>query len=740
MANVPTAPKRTRGRVPAEVLARSAKDCATNAGEPPAKRALVVLQPRRDEPADEARVEPAVLGEPVLRAGDRLFVRADRFVARFLPEHLNPLAQTGAIANTTLIVAIVSGVLLLFWYRASVHEAYASVHAMDTARFTSGLVRSVHRYSSDACMMFVILHGLKLFFARRFGGARWLAWITGAMLVATLWLVGWLGYWLVWDERARQIALGTARMLDALPVFADPLSRSFLADDGVSSLLFFVVFFVHMLVPLGMGVLLWLHITRLSRPAFLTGRGLTLWVVGSLVLLALVLPGDTAAPARMAVAPAAFRMDAWYLAPLALTDRLGAGALWAVALVSGLAIYSVPWSFVALALARRGPRRAAVATVDLPSCNACVHCHDDCPYDAVQMVPRTDGRKFLVQAEVDPNKCVGCGICAGSCDSGSISLPWFQVVPLRAKMDAWVDAAVKAEAAPFLAFVCTESAGASLLPDPQSGRCEALPGYVVFRVPCAGWVHALTVERALRHGAGGVLVIGCGPGSELYREGVKWAQVRMAGQREPALNLAKVDPARVRVLELFRYDAAGLTREAEAFRRGAPRREGPGRGRRLLLAGALAAVVLAAVTWSVSRVGYASPARPSPELVVSFKHPGQVGEQCRELTPDEKRNTPPHMRPEKVCERRRVPVRMRVFVDGALVHAAAHEPRGLWGDGNSMTIARLPLAVGQHHVRVEIGDTLDANDWNHVGEQRLDFEARTSRVVRFDKLEGFQWR
>ncbi|HQY63177.1 MAG: hydrogenase iron-sulfur subunit [Myxococcales bacterium] len=710
-----------------EVRAASLKDCAT---APPGKRSLPVLQPQRED----ARVEPPVRGEAWLRAGESLFLRADRALSRFLPEHLNPLGQTGAIANTTLIVAIASGVLLLFWYRASVHDAYDSVHAMDSARFTSGFVRSVHRYSSDACMLFVVLHALKLFFARRFGGARWLAWITGAALIAALWIVGWLGYWLVWDERARQVALGTARMLDALPVFADPLSRSFLADDAVSSLLFFVVFFVHMLVPLGMGVMLWLHITRLSRPEFLTGRTLTAWVLGSLAAISLALPAVTAAPARMAVAPSGFTMDAWYLAPLALTDRLGAGALWAIALVAGLAVYSVPWSFL-----RRGERRATTATVDLPSCNACVHCHDDCPYDAIRMVPRTDGRKFTLQAEVDPAKCVGCGVCAGSCDSGSISLPWFQVVPLRARMDAWVDAAVKASEAPLVAFVCAESAGAALSPD-ANGRCDALPGYVVLPVPCAGWVHALSVERALRHGAAGVLIVGCGPGSERYREGVKWAQVRMAGQREPSLNLTKVDPARVRVAEVFRGDHAGLARAAGELRRGVvPPTGATGGVGRLVAAGLAAAAVVALATWAGSRVGYASP-KTAPTMVVSFKHPGSVGEQCRELTEEEKRSTPPHMRPAKVCERRRVAVRLRVTIDGVLRSTTTHAPRGLWSDGNSMTVERLEVPEGEHRVRVELGDTPDSSEWNHVDERAMTFESRTSRVVTFNKLEGFQWR
>ena len=45
------------------------------------------------------------------------------------------------------------------------------------------------------------------------------------------------------------------------------MGRSFLTDSSVNSLLFFVVFFIHMLVPLALAFVLWLHITRLARAA-----------------------------------------------------------------------------------------------------------------------------------------------------------------------------------------------------------------------------------------------------------------------------------------------------------------------------------------------------------------------------------------------------------------------------------------------------------------------------------------
>jgi ferredoxin len=675
----------------------------------------------------EARVEPPVRGERILRAFDRVFVRLDAWIDSALPEELNPLAQTGAIANAALLAAVVSGVVLLVWYGASVRSAYDSVSAMSGSPWTARLTRSIHRYSSDACMFFVVLHALKLFFQRRFGGARWLAWITGAFLVATLWIVGWLGYWLVWDERARQVALGTARMLDVLPIFADPLSRSFLSDDNVNSLLFFVVFFVHMLIPLAMAVALWLHITRLSRPRFLPRWPMTLCVVGALLAASLVLPADVSSRAHMNIVPTGFRIDGWYLLPLALTDRLGAGALWAVFLIAGALVWSVPWSL--------GRGRARVARVDPARCNACTLCYRDCPYDAIQMVPRTDGRPFSTEAQVDPSKCIGCGICAGSCDPASIGLVWFDTVRERVRVDRLIETAVAGGDRPAIAFVCAESAGQGLSIDRGDGMCAELPGYRVVRVPCAGWVHPLTVERGLRHGASGVLVVACGSGSQMYREGRGWSHARMDGTREPALNHAKVDATRVLVVEGYRGDVRRLQAAAQTLRERAPRRP-----RSTAVMGVAVAVALSAVLVVVSRLGYALPPSASSELVVSFKHPGAVEQRCRDRTPEELQKLPPHMRQPQLCERRRVWVRMRAFVDGRSVVDRRYEPKGVWDDGNSLALERVPVEPGPHAIRVEIGDTADDNDWDHVAEQRLDFAARASRVVTFDKVDGFRWR
>lgn len=708
-------------------------------GEPRARAALVRPGPPPvPEPPPGAIAVPdeEVRGADLLRRLERGFLWLDRSLAKVVPDALNPFLQTGAVAITALAVATVSGVVLLLWYSPSVHQAYDSVEAMSASPLGAGLVRSLHRYSSDATLFFALVHALRLFFERRFTGARWVAWVTGVASVALLWFVGWTGYWLVWDVRAQHVAVGTARMLDVVPIFADPMGRSFLTDHGVNSLLFFVVFFFHMLAPLALGVTLWLHLARLSRPRFLTKTPMTVWVLASLLLLSIALPAGSAERANMTAVGERFTMDWWYLMPIVLSDRLGGGALWSATLLGGIALGSVPWAL------RRGRRPAA--RVDPILCNACQQCFQDCPFEAISMVPRTAGRmRFALEAEVDPSKCVGCGICAGSCDSVGVGLDHFTVPDQRKRIEAWIAESLAAGETPYVALACADSAATHLGADPATGRCAALPGWRVLEIPCAGWIHMLTIERALRRGAGGVLVVGCPPGACHYREGMTWTEQRLAGARTPSLRLDKVDPERVRLVALGATEGDALLREARDFAAGVvrasvPRRPGAGGPREWAWA-ALLAVVVAAGIGLGSDLGYSAPQPEASELVVTFKHPGRTSEECRDVSPEEQAKLPPHMRRDRICDRHRPDVRLRISIDGQVVSESSHPPSGLWSDGNSIAVERIPIALGTHRVRVEIGDAPEEDAWSHVTEEEVEFTREARRVVTFDRLAGFGW-
>lgn len=74
-------------------------------------------------------------------------------------------------------------------------------------------------------------------------------------------------------------------------------------------------------------------------------------------------------------------------------------------------------------------RKPAVAVVNLANCNGCTRCMADCPYNAITMQVRSDGRPFEGEAVVDPSLCVACGICAGACPTSTPFRRMSELIP-----------------------------------------------------------------------------------------------------------------------------------------------------------------------------------------------------------------------------------------------------------------------------------------------------------------------
>ncbi len=675
--------------------------------------------------------ESTVRAEWFFNIGNRWFQRLDKWVEKVLSPAFNPFTQSGAIANLTFVIALVSGFVLLLWYKPSVYQAYDSLLHMNPA---GEFFRALHRYSSDACMLFILFHAFKMFFAKRLGGGRWLAWVTGILAVALLWFDGWLGYWLVWDERANQVAVGTARMLDQLPIFAEPLSRSFLTDDSFNSLLFFLVFFFHMLIPLAIGIALWLHVSRLNKANFITNKPMTWAVTGSLCIMSVWLPADLTKPARMLEMQEAMPIDYFYMIPVYFTDRLEGGMLWLLLLVGFIGFISVPWLLV-----KKEPPKPEV---DPSLCNGCEQCYKDCPFNAVTMLRREEGdiKRGDYYASIDPSKCMSCGICVGACDPAGISFPQLQPNEVRREVDGWLENRLDEEGSAYVAYICSASAGAELQIDEETGRCKELPGYIVRSVPCVGWVHPLMIERVLRKGAERVLVVGCQSEPD-FRLGTKWTGMRLEGARHPELRSEKADPSRIRYLRFNQVDSAAFIREARAFREHGGQQELPkARGSKAAryIMGLSLIAVLGFLTYFFSKAPYSLPVQSDSSLVVSFTLPGRPVDNNVEDAPSQE-NLLPHMRrPDNRISRERSAVRLRIVVDGKEILNRRYEPQGLFGDRPSSALVEIPLKAGAYPVQLYLGDTA-GEEWLYTDRRDVTFEEHHRRVVKFNREDGFAW-
>jgi Pyruvate/2-oxoacid:ferredoxin oxidoreductase delta subunit len=248
-----------------------------------------------------------------------------------------------------------------------------------------------------------------MFAQARSWGARTLAWVSGGVMVALILLCAWTGYVMVWDTFGERLAREGARMADALPILSEPVSRAFTGERPVPSVFFFITLFAHIGIPLAMGVVFWLHVKRLQRPLLLPPRPLMWTVIGALTAAAVAFPIVMAPEANPFVRAEAVPVDLFVALWLPVTHALSGGQVLLLVLAAAAALLVVPGL-----TARRGAHVPPPSFVDEDICTGCTQCSIDFPYGAIEMVARSDDRPTLV-AHVDPDLCVSCGICAGSC-------------------------------------------------------------------------------------------------------------------------------------------------------------------------------------------------------------------------------------------------------------------------------------------------------------------------------------
>lgn len=461
----------------------------------------------------------------------------------------NPFYHSGVLAVTLLAAVSVTGIYLVFFYRLG--APWASVGSITTTVPLGRLSRSLHRYASDAAMVAILLHMVRVFLQRRTWGPRAVAWISGLVLLFAVLVCGWTGYVMVWDVQGEAMAREGARWLDALPIFSESIGRAFDGERAIPGAFFFLNLFAHVAMPVGLALIFWIHVARVARPRLVPPRGLLWGTLGLLVIASVVLPVTLAPQADLYRLPGRAPYDLFFAFFLPLTRGLPAWGVWVSGLAISALVCAVPWMMRPAAAAR-----PPTSTVDERSCTGCEQCYVDCPYEAISMVERTDGRPYLV-AQVDATLCTSCGICAGSCAPMGVGPPG------RTGKDQLRRVADFVRAHPTggrdVVIVTCGNGGGGI------GSLPRFDGAPVYTVNCAGNLHSSVVEYLVRAGVGGVLVAACPPRDCWNREGPAWAEQRLFHDREAELS-QRVDKSRVRLVHVAEGERPLMLAALQAFR------------------------------------------------------------------------------------------------------------------------------------------------------------------------------
>ena len=271
---------------------------------------------------------------------DRLGLAAIREIAshKTVPVHsATHWYYFGGITLFLFGVQMLTGILLLFYYRPTVAEGFESVKFIMTRVEFGWLIRSVHSWSANLMIFMAFVHMFSVVFTHAYRAPRELTWGSGIALLALLMTFGFSGYLLPWNQIAYFATKVGTDVAASTPLIGEMLGRILRGGEDVGAATLTRFFALHVMVlPLATVGLIVFHIllvqkNGMSTPPKLDGntvkrmpffpnfflRELMVWYGTLAVLgaLAAIFPwelGEKADP--FSSAPAGIRPEWYFLA------------------------------------------------------------------------------------------------------------------------------------------------------------------------------------------------------------------------------------------------------------------------------------------------------------------------------------------------------------------------------------------------------------------------------------------
>ncbi len=120
-----------------------------------------------------------------------------------VPQHrLSYWYYFGGLTLFFFSIQVITGLLLLIYYRPTEAEAFARFVYIQTEIPYGWLIRQVHAWSANLMVLMAFIHMFSTFFMKSYRKPRELMWVTGFVLLVLTLGFGFTGYLLPWNELA----------------------------------------------------------------------------------------------------------------------------------------------------------------------------------------------------------------------------------------------------------------------------------------------------------------------------------------------------------------------------------------------------------------------------------------------------------------------------------------------------------------------------------------------------------
>jgi quinol-cytochrome oxidoreductase complex cytochrome b subunit len=172
----------------------------------------------------------------------------------------------GGLSAACFAILVVTGVLLMFYYRPSVPEAYGDMKDLQFAVSGGVFLRNLHRWSAHMMVALVFAHMVVTFARGAYRPPREFNWVIGVLLLVATVLLSYTGYLLPWDQLAYWAVTVGTNMAEAAPLIGAKLKLLLLGGHTINAAALLRFYVLHCVVlPLGLILGLAVHVWRVRK-------------------------------------------------------------------------------------------------------------------------------------------------------------------------------------------------------------------------------------------------------------------------------------------------------------------------------------------------------------------------------------------------------------------------------------------------------------------------------------------
>ena len=152
-----------------------------------------------------------------------------------VPTHrLSVFYYLGGMTMFFFVIQVVTGILLMLYYRPSADGAFESVEFIMTVVPFGWLIRSIHSWSANLMVFFAFVHLATVYFTKSYRKPREITWVTGCLLLFLAMAFGFSGYLLPWNQLAFFATKVGTDIAGAVPIVGEWTLRFLRGGDRVT--------------------------------------------------------------------------------------------------------------------------------------------------------------------------------------------------------------------------------------------------------------------------------------------------------------------------------------------------------------------------------------------------------------------------------------------------------------------------------------------------------------------------